>query len=103
MNHGQDPHLSAHQISRSAYEESAPRLTGQRRKIVEALRQHGPQTANELARLLPHGEVSNFNVRSRLQELTKLGLVVIDRLVSDPVTGHRARCYRLAEAGEATP
>jgi hypothetical protein len=66
MNHGQDPQLAAHEISRSSYEESAPRLTGQRRKIVEALRQYGPLTANELARLLPHLEAFNFNVRSRM-------------------------------------
>src|ERR1035438_3479679 len=90
MNSG-NTSANGREISRASYAAITPRLTGQRRKVLEALRQYGPLTANEVAGVLPRTDLSNFNVRSRLQELVELGLAVINREVKDPVSGHLAR------------
>ena len=91
------------EISRASYAAITPRLTGKRRKVLEALRLHGPLTANEVAGVLPPTGLSHTNVRSRLRELVDLGQAIITRLVEDPVSGHRVRQYRAVELGEIPP
>ena len=90
-------------IARSAYHAVVPKLSRLRQEVFDVLQQYGPQTANEVVNKLPPSGLSNNNVRSRLAELVGLGLVAINRVVSDPISGHRARQYRAVEPGEQPP
>jgi predicted ArsR family transcriptional regulator len=81
-------------------EAKLPRI---RQDILEVLKQHGPQTANEVVGRLPPTDLSHNNVRSRLAEMVRLGQAAINRVVEDPVSGRRARQYRAVEPGEIPP
>lgn len=95
--------LPARTISRHAFQAVTPKLSGSRKMIVQVLARYGAMTANQVVAKLPPSGLSNFNVRSRLAELVKMGVATVNGVVKDPVSGHMARQYRLLEPGEDPP
>jgi hypothetical protein len=94
---------TGHSIARSAKRAIGPKLSGLWEQVFRVLRQYGPQTANQVVNRLPPTNLSNNNVRSRLKELVGFGRVVITGVVKDPVSGYRARQYRVLGPGEMPP
>ena len=90
-------------IAQFALRAHSPKLSRNRQEVFDVLRRYGPQTANEVVGKLPPSDLSNCNVRSRLTELVRLRRVVINRVVKDPVSGYRARQYRVARPNEVPP
>ena len=91
------------QLSAKAYQTVLSLLPCCRRSDLNCLLRHGSQTANQMTKWLPKGNLDTGGIRAWLRELLADGLVVVDAIVADPASGIKVRPYRALLPGEAAP
>lgn len=97
-------HVPARAISNAAYHNASHSFGDQHKQIVAVMTQERiPMTGAMVSKLLGNHDMVLSNVRSRLLELCQGGRVVIDRVGICPISGQKARFYRLLRPGETAP